>query len=79
MDEVWYYMKKENKKKYGPYSDDELKALIRQEILSADDYIWMPDLSGWLKVGNSIYSIFIPGNEEEEDTSEDTVEAPVIR
>lgn len=78
MEKVWYYMK-QDKTKYGPYSDEELKALIRQEILTADDYIWMPDLSGWLRVGNSIYSIFIPGAEEEEDTSEDTVEAPVLK
>ena len=32
MEKVWYYMKPD-RSKYGPYSDDELAALIRQEIL----------------------------------------------
>lgn len=63
MEKVWYYMKPD-RSKYGPYTDNELIALIRQEILSGDDYIWMPEMKGWLKIANSIYSIYIP----EEDT-----------
>ena len=37
MDKVWYYMTAANRKKYGPYDDQELIALIRQEILLAND------------------------------------------
>ena len=51
---------KQDKSKYGPYSDAELAALIRQEILEGDDYIWMPEMAGWLKVRNSIYSFYMP-------------------
>ena len=58
MEKVWYYMK-QDKSKYGPYSDAELAALIRQEILEGDDYIWMPEMAGWLKVRNSIYSFYM--------------------
>lgn len=56
---------KPDKKKYGPYSEEELIALIKQEILSENDYIWMTDLSGWLKVGNSIYAFYLPTKKPE--------------
>jgi two-component SAPR family response regulator len=58
MDKVWYYMKPD-RSKYGPYSDDELISLIQNDILNGNDYIWMPDMKKWLKVGNSIYSVFL--------------------
>jgi hypothetical protein len=68
MDKVWYYMKPD-RNKYGPYSDQELIALIQQEILLAGDYIWMPDLKAWLKIGDSIYAFYLPENQPEiEDT-----------
>lgn len=59
MEKVWYYMKKD-KSKYGPYSDNEICSLINQGLLEADEYIWMPDMKGWLKVENSIYSVYLP-------------------
>ena len=62
MDKVWYYMKRD-RNKYGPYSDQELIALIQQEILMAEDYIWMPDLKSWVRVGTSIYSFYLPENQ----------------
>ena len=40
MEKVWYYMKKD-KSKYGPYSDNELCALIHQGIIDANEWIWM--------------------------------------
>ena len=76
MEKVWYYMKPD-KSKYGPYSDAELAALIRQEILLEDDYIWMTEMTGWLKIKNSIYSIYLPTKEEEEDL-EKTIETPIV-
>ncbi|MBR2066780.1 MAG: DUF4339 domain-containing protein [Solobacterium sp.] len=58
MDKVWYYMKRD-RKKYGPYSDEELIRLIQNEILEGEDYIWMPDLQSWLCIKDSIYSIYL--------------------
>ncbi len=62
MDKVWYYMKSD-RLKYGPYSDGEMIALIRQGILEEQDYIWMTYLEAWLNVGNSIYSVYLPANQ----------------
>ncbi len=60
MEKVWYYMRRADHSKYGPYSDHELAALIHQGILEADDYIWTPALKGWLRVGDTIYSAYMP-------------------
>ena len=69
MDKIWYYMKND-RQKYGPYTDAELINLIRQEILLAEDYIWMPDLTEWLKIGDSIYSEYLPTDETEIDITQ---------
>ena len=58
MNKVWYYMK-QDRQKYGPYTDSELVSLIREGILSGSDYIWMTGLTGWLKISNSIYSFYL--------------------
>jgi len=58
MDKVWYYMKSD-REKYGPYSDGELVNLIKQEILGPDDYIWMTEMEGWVRVGDSVYSFYL--------------------
>lgn len=55
----WYYNKAGDTEKFGPYTDDELIRLIRQGILTENDYIWMMDLEDWLRLGNSIYSSYI--------------------
>lgn len=70
MDKVWYYMKPD-RKKYGPFNDIELIRLISQEILLETDYIWMPDLENWLKVGNSVYAFYLPANR---NILEDTIQ-----
>lgn len=57
MDKVWYYTKGDGNK-YGPYTDEELVKLIRQEILVEDDYIWMMDLDEWVRIGDTIYSVY---------------------
>ncbi|MBR2809957.1 MAG: DUF4339 domain-containing protein [Solobacterium sp.] len=59
MDRVWYYMK-QDRSKWGPYTDAELVSLIKQEILSDRDWIWMPDMEKWLRVANSIYAFYLP-------------------
>lgn len=58
MDKVWYYMKSD-RSKYGPYTDKELANLISKGIVGSTDYIWMPDLSSWMKVADSIYSFYV--------------------
>ena len=50
---------KQDRQKYGPYTDSELVSLIREGILSGSDYIWMTGLTGWLKISNSIYSFYL--------------------
>lgn len=59
MDKIWYYMN-EDKEKYGPYTDHDLLALIEQEIVRGNTFIWMPDFSSWIKVKNSIYASYLP-------------------
>lgn len=66
MDKVWYYMKAD-RSKYGPYTDRELANLISKGIVTEKDYIWMPDLASWLKVGKSIYSFYIHEESEFEN------------
>ncbi len=61
---IWFYMTRADKKKYGPFTDRELANLISKGILSERDYIWMPDLENWLKIGNSIYSFYLPEEAE---------------
>lgn len=60
MEKVWYYMRRSDRQKLGPYTDIELVKLINQEIILPLDYIWMPDLENWIRVDQSIYSIYIP-------------------
>lgn len=61
-EKLWFYNKHGEEEKYGPYTDDELVRLIRQEILGEEDFIWMTDLEDWLKIGNTIYSTYIDKN-----------------
>ena len=63
MDKVWYYMKPDMNK-FGPYTDEQIISLIKNEILLSDDYIWMPDMENWLKIGDSIYSIYLPSENQ---------------
>lgn len=65
-DKIWYYMKTD-KSKYGPFTDKELAGLISKGIITKDDYIWMPDLTSWLKLSNSIYSFYIHESSEFEN------------
>lgn len=58
MDKIWFYTKGDGQK-YGPYTDEELVKLIKQEILEAEDFIWMTDLDEWVKIGDTIYSYYL--------------------
>ncbi|EFC05462.1 hypothetical protein HMPREF9013_1167 [Bulleidia extructa W1219] len=59
MDKIWYYLNHITKEKAGPYTDEELIKLLNQGVVDVDDYIWMKDFENWLKVEDSIYSIYI--------------------
>ncbi|MBR3310665.1 MAG: DUF4339 domain-containing protein [Solobacterium sp.] len=59
MEKIWYYMNAD-KTKYGPFTDRELVGLIQHEILNEESWIWMPDMDNWVKIGNSIYSVYLP-------------------
>lgn len=59
MTKVWFYMK-EDKKKNGPFSDEELVKLIKNEIIEENDKIWMTDLDEWITISDSIYSVYLP-------------------
>ncbi len=63
MDKVWYYMKADLNK-FGPYTDEQIISLIKNEILLFDDYIWMPDMENWLRIGDSIYSTYLPSENQ---------------
>ena len=58
MNKVWYYTL-DGSDKPGPFSDDELVRLIQQNIVTADHYIWMVDLSAWIPVRDSIYAFYL--------------------
>ena len=55
MNKIWYYTKGDGNK-FGPFTDEELIKLLKQEILTVDDYIWMMDLDEWIKIGDTIDS-----------------------
>ena len=62
MNKIWYYTKGDGNK-YGPYTDEELVKLIKQDILTQNDYIWMMDLDEWIKIGDTIYSEYCKKDE----------------
>ena len=56
----WFYMKREEETKNGPFSDEELVKLIKNDIIEENDRIWMTDLDNWIRIGDSIYSVYLP-------------------
>lgn len=56
-EQVWYYAKKDGSK-FGPYTEVELIKLIKNELIQPSDYIWETDLDAWLKLEDTIYSIY---------------------
>ena len=63
MNRIWYYMKKD-RTRHGPFTEEELIGFLQDGTIEPDEYIWMQDLSAWLKVCNSIYSFYIHETEE---------------
>ncbi len=73
-EKIWYYQK-EDGAKYGPYTDEELKRLIVNGILSSDDLIWMVDFDSWIRIGDSIYSVYLPEDKDKEEKDQDATAA----
>ncbi len=69
MNEIWYYMKKD-RTKHGPVSEEALIRLLQNGTIEPDEYIWMQDLSAWLKVCNSIYSFYLQEEVAEESDAQ---------
>ena len=57
-DRIWYYAKPDGSK-FGPYSEDELIRMLKNGLVTAEDYIWMVDFETWMNVGDSIYSFYL--------------------
>lgn len=62
MDKIWYV--RSSKRKGGPFTEDELIRLIRQEIVDEEYEIWNPDMEKWMRLIDSVYSFYIPVKEE---------------
>ena len=57
---IWYFLRVEDEKKFGPCTEEELIHLLQRELIKPQDYIWMADLDNWMKVSDSIYSEYLP-------------------
>ncbi|MFV0551276.1 MAG: GYF domain-containing protein [Anaerorhabdus sp.] len=62
MDKIWYV--RSSKRKGGPFTEEELIRLIRQEIVDEEYEIWNPDMEKWMRLVDSVYSFYIPVKEE---------------
>ncbi|MEA4874871.1 GYF domain-containing protein [Anaerorhabdus sp.] len=63
MDKIWYV--RSSKRKGGPFTEEELIRLIRQEIVDEEYEIWNPDMEKWMRLVDSVYSFYIPVKEEQ--------------
>lgn len=65
----WYTRR--NGQKEGSFSDRELAALIRQEILCEDDEIWTMQMQNWMKIKESVYRFYLPKEDHSISPSEE--------
>lgn len=61
MDKIWYV--RSTKRKGGPFTEEELIRLIRQEIVNEEYEIWNPDMEKWMRLVDSVYCFYIPSKE----------------
>lgn len=62
MDKVWYV--RSSTRKGGPFTENELIKLIRQEIVNEEYEIWNTDMANWMKLTDTVYCFYIPKNDE---------------
>ncbi|HAA25018.1 MAG TPA: hypothetical protein DCE11_02690 [Ruminiclostridium sp.] len=53
---VWWYSN--NGERNGPISTDEVKCLIKTNVINKDTLIWRKELSSWLPISKSMFSDF---------------------
>ncbi len=61
MDKIWYA--RSEKRKGGPFTEEELIRLIRAEILDEEYEIWTEDFSQWMLLKESVYCFYMPEKE----------------
>lgn len=62
MDKIWYV--RSSKRKGGPFTEEELIRLIRQEIIDEEYEIWNPEMKAWMRLVDSVYCFYIPERDE---------------
>ena len=63
-----WYVRRANGIKEGGFTDQELIALLRKGIVEAQDEIWVTRMEDWMKVEETIYSLYL--------TPEDSASGP---
>ena len=59
--------KRANGIKEGGFTDQELIALLRKGIVEAQDEIWMTRMEDWMKVEETIYSLYLTPEDSASD------------
>lgn len=62
MDKIWYV--RSSKRKGGPFTEEELIRLIRQEIIDEEYEIWNPEMKSWMRLVDSVYCFYMPNKDE---------------
>lgn len=69
MSDVWYFIKRGKKKRYGPYEKGEIVSLIRQGTLTEEDAIWHSGMEKWAFIEDTELAQYVP-HKERSDYSE---------
>ena len=64
MENNQWYVRRQDGKKEGGFTDEQLKALIDKGIVEGQDEIWTMKMNNWMKLEDSIYSFYIPKEEK---------------
>ena len=64
MENNLWYVRRQDGKKEGGFTDEQLKALIDKGIVEGPDEIWTMKMKNWMKLEDSIYSFYIPEEEK---------------
>ena len=60
MENNLWYVRHQDGRKEGGFTDEQLKALIDKGIVEGQDEIWTMKMQNWMKLEASIYSFYIP-------------------
>ena len=59
VESTWYVFR--DGQQFGPFSDATLRDLIQDKRLNEDDYVWCPGFPEWVRLGNVLKAISLPG------------------